>query len=204
MKREHTIQGGLPSEYRQLEYIQSTGTQCIITNLSLAGHNNNVRWDIDFQFSVSESGMIIDCSGLTDNYVYVCIYGNAPNRYSMNTYRTAAGERYITIDSITNRHVYSIDFSTAKAYCDGNHTADLLLDSSLNVLTAPIAIFARVWFGNQQHKSKGKLRTSKITIEGVEHYLIPALRISDSKPGLFDNVDNVFYTNAGTEEFQYA
>jgi len=31
----------------------------------------------------------------------------------------------------------------------------------------------------------------------------PALRISDSKPGLYDLVNNQFYTNAGTGEFLY-
>lgn len=33
---------------------------------------------------------------------------------------------------------------------------------------------------------------------------IPALRVSDSKPGLYDTVNSVFYTNAGSGEFLYA
>ena len=35
------------------------------------------------------------------------------------------------------------------------------------------------------------------------HYL-PALRMADSKPGLYDIINNQFYTNAGTGEFLYA
>jgi len=32
---------------------------------------------------------------------------------------------------------------------------------------------------------------------------IPVLRKSDNKPGMLDKVNNVFYTNAGTDEFTY-
>ena len=32
---------------------------------------------------------------------------------------------------------------------------------------------------------------------------IPALRIADNRPGLYDIVNNYFYTNAGIGEFLY-
>ena len=51
---------------------------------------------------------------------------------------------------------------------------------------------------------KGKLYAISLTVSGVTYTYTPALRTADSKPGLLDKVNNVFYINAGTGEFLYA
>jgi len=54
-------------------------------------------------------------------------------------------------------------------------------------------------------KTKGRLiGNANIYIDGTCYAFIPALRIADIKPGLYDLVNNQFYTNAGTGEFLYA
>jgi len=43
------------------------------------------------------------------------------------------------------------------------------------------------------------IKESQVTL----HYFIPVIRTSDNKPGMYDIVNDVFYTNQGTGEFTW-
>ena len=68
-----------------------------------------------------------------------------------------------------------------------------------------LLIFARVNIAdNSIAVSESRINRYKISDgDKAIHDYIPALRIADSKPGLYDAITGAFLTNAGTGEFTY-
>jgi len=57
---------------------------------------------------------------------------------------------------------------------------------------------------SRQLDSTMKIYSYRLSQSGVcVRHFIPVIRTSDSKPGMYDLVNNVFYTNAGTGEFTW-
>jgi hypothetical protein len=205
MRREHTTpQGGgvLPPGYTQLEYIESTGTQYIDTGL--------VAPD-GFSFLVD---VFVDTSN--QNNPYIVGSHNLSSPYGRNgvgltqgaKWQLGLGDTYPTSTATPVKGVrLTIDGSTVKgnSFLKLNGTniitsTDSSLRSSNNLL-----IFYNQYERNRGGQTlKGKLYAISLTVSGVMHTYTPALRIADSKPGMYDIINNIFYTNQGTGEFLYA
>ena len=78
--------------------------------------------------------------------------------------------------------------------------------SSRDIASAP-AIGYPICFFLQRNSSEafaGLLFSAKFAKSGVVLFNgVPCVRKSDGKPGLYDIVNGVFYTNSGTGEFLY-
>ena len=208
MKRQENSQSLLPAGYRQLEYIESTGTQYIITNLTIGGHNHNVKWELDAQLTTSNGAILIGNAGTTsDRKTIYCYYALSSNAIECNCYNTASGIRTATVSSTLSRFQCSMDFNDGVCTYNQNNIFTLPIHPSIDTITQKTTIFCRL-YAERDYSPVGlisaKLYGLTITIENEEHRMYPAIRLSDSKPGLYDIADNTFYTNAGTGEFLYA
>lgn len=207
MRRENGTSSCLPSGYRQLEYIDGTGTQYINTGVC---PTNKTYCYLDFQpLTITLVGCEVIGSWWTGspNYMTYSFSDAASANYSLYVYAGNYRQNYfqLTPDNssfLARRHIGEIDPINLICRIDSySHS----LANSTYTSNYPIFLFG---FNNQGTAGlRGSLRIyeCKFSEDGVpiRHY-IPALRISDSKPGMYDIVNNQFYTNAGSGEFQYA
>lgn len=203
-RREHIVQqqSPLPSEYRQLEYIESTGTQYIRPNIQ-CGTQMNVN--IACASTDISGGIIIGCmnsigrsyigvngKGISFAYAntyvpyytpYDPIYDMVVNQVYEFKYQSKSGDYWLKMDGVTK-------FTSSMV---GNMPTGL-----------EYTIFARNNNNSIGGYSKTRLYSLEINKNGdVAGIFTPALRISDNKPGLYDTFRSQFYTNTGTGEFLY-
>ena len=184
----------LPSGYIELEYIQSSGTQCIDTGFKPQGSSRCVV-DVDL---VEATGFMGVFGGRTSNkrasFAMWQIQGGFRYDYSGNKpeiYRSNGGR--MTIDANGGR-VY-IDGSLAASASDStfSSTGNLIL---LSVSTGDNdgAIDSRM--------AKGKLYSCQIYDNGAQvRGFVPAKRDSDGAVGMYDTIGGTFYGNSGTGTF---
>lgn len=196
---------GLPSKYRQVEYIEGTGTQYIIS-------------DIPIQSPITIESTLIYTSG-ADSAFFCASYeiagtdrkirigGNGHYSYYKQDYYNS----YILQGSVSINQKYDFKFYGEEGYQEGwidgvsvytqnktHNSSDLPIDGS----RATFGIMCENREGNILFKSQVRLFSLVVTGQnGVIGNFIPCVRKSDSKPGLYDLVLRKFYTNAGTGEF---
>jgi len=177
----------LPLGYKQLEYIESTGTQYIDTGVK---SNSNIKLDGEFYGEYSDV-----CWYGGRNLNYIGIY-NYNGRFDW-LYYNGTGNSIVVNPDTNEWHTVShskklyIDDELIYEYGDVEYTTDY-----------NIYIFA----GNN---SNVNWSNSSIRIKIIKIYenniiirnFIPAQRDSDGAIGLYDSVNDVFYENAGTGEF---
>lgn len=208
MRREHKTKNILPpppAGYRWLEYLESTGTQYIRTNIT--GANEHWKWHIIVKptytnhtycilhglYNVTGNRRIYALLGTTDSqqttvFDYVC--GSSYSRVEVSA---------IPIDTIID--VFE-DFNSVII-----NGATYSLTKYNNSRTNMVMLMGS-WMGsgaNDHPMGDGQYHLFEIwdANDVLKLQGVPALRISDSKPGLYDIVNNQFYTNAGTSEFLY-
>lgn len=177
----------LPSGYKKLEYIQSSGTQYIDTGFK---PNQNTKIELD----------VLSAEGKSSNIPY--IFGaQDSNNYFVATWVLGYGNGMVT----TGINLYDGEFHVVKVengalYKDGSIIAQRTVSSfSIGV---PIFLFAV----NSSRQSTGfygacKLRSCKIYDNGtLVRDFIPCKNAS-GVIGLWDDVNSAFYQNAGSGTF---
>lgn len=183
----------LPSTYTQVEYIESSGTQYIDTGFK---PNQDTGVDADAEFKTQTSGQ--------------WLFGS----------RTSANNNAIGI--LTYKGKYRFDYNATTKFFDNSASFDSRFVVSVNknvstlngtiTNTIPYAefssgvnlfLFANNNGGSVASNGAAKLYSCQIYDNGtlVRDY-IPCLN-SDGAAGLYDLVNGVFYTNAGTGTFSY-
>lgn len=116
---------------------------------------------------------------------------------AVTSFGNTGNVKYATPD--TNRHI--IDKNKNLFYLDGK----LLLTQSVNTFTAPapLEIFASYNGGTEGYlPSISRIYSFKIyDNDFLVRNFVPCYRISDGVVGLYDVINDVFYTNAGTGDF---
>ena len=206
----------VPSEYTQLEYIESTGTQYINANYEV---KSNTKVEVDFK-SNKTSGQSFTTLFGTQNSAssgrYYFMFGSA-NNYQVNLPRNAGANACllengnIAIDDTpatgtywtNDRSTYILDIANKTAKIN-NKTWNLsTLTGDYVAPTNVLMLLTRNNAGTADSNcSRGLLYGVKI-YEGttLKRNMIPCYRNSDNEVGLYDLVNNVFYTNAGTGTF---
>ena len=189
----------LPKEYQEVKYIESTGTQYINTEYY---PNLNTRYELDVQFidlSYEQMNGIAGGVALGSSYIRMGIGITIGTR----RYWAVANENIQKTTSDTYRHLCWIDFKNGTYGYDEN-VYYKSVPSFAN--PAPIHLFCR--FGNNVYSStidcycKEKLYGCKLyENEVLVRNMVPCYRKSDNVIGMYDLVNNKFYTNAGTGEF---
>ena len=186
----------LPSEYTQVDYIESSGTQYIDTSVNA---DSKLRVKIDMQYT--------DLS-VSDNTNFGVIRSGSPNiryhlMYQDAVFRFWTNDISINLSGInTNRHTFDLDVPNNIITVDSTQFEKIstAFDTQLNF-----------WlFGRNSNYDSYKFYNSSKLYSCQMYYnnelvrdFIPCYRNSDNVVGLYDIVNDVFYTNQGTGDFTY-
>jgi len=213
MKREHGITNVLPSGYSPIEYIMSNNGSFIDTGFKIT--SNNVSVEIEY----CQNG------DTTVQSQYFPLFGSLASNYQSGKFGFGASQRYMhpSVGSGMNLMVGRNEFNVL----DGmalNVWHKLVLSSNGNNFGANIDDGTKTYNGTQYgniyngvsttifvNRSWGNLIAQNLKVKRFKLVqnntlvldMIPALRISDTTPGLYDIICGIFYTNAGTGEFLY-
>lgn len=187
----------LPSEYQQVEYIESSGTQYIDTGFNHTTNTTGYDFDIEVTSLTntyhSLYGARSSSNGAEAYYIGVFKNGNAygccgGNKKDALGWTVVPGVRYsVNVNPATgvtvNGTTYAMEYNTAATYSDSDY------------------IFAL----NQ----RGPIETSSTKLYKFRIYdnnvlvrdFIPCYRKNGNVIGMYDLVNNTFYTNAGTGTF---
>ncbi len=187
---------GLPAEYREVEYLQSSGTQYIDTGFK---PNQDTRVVVDAH--------VLSVNGIASNGLHIASTIGGGTFYTTYIANGAVvGSRYGKQNPMT--------FAANKP----NWNQRLVYDKNKNVTTVggykitanyekfqhaySIYLFARNNAGAMDFGSMSRIYSCKMYDNGtlIRDY-VPCLRKADSIPGMYDLVNNVFYTNGGTGDF---
>lgn len=190
----------LPSTYQQVEYIGTSGSQHIDTGYK---PNNNTRLVMKFSFvSVPSTNAVFGSrNGTTDKNFNLWATGSSFNpQYNGNDWSSNP-----VSCSIAARAIYNIDFNkNVFSYSSSSSSGSTTL-STTGTFTGSYSIFlsaVNTGGGKDSRTVSIKIYSCKIYDNGtLVRSFIPCYRKSDSVIGLYDDVNGVFYTNAGSGTF---
>ena len=202
----NTEQRNLPEGYTQVEYLQSTGTQWIVTDIT-SDQDTGIYLEAAFDEIVpveagsNPSNIFLGC---VNNNFYISsssLTGNFSFGRKSGTGATDNGDTGIIADTL--KHTFKNNYLN-----DGLFVVD---DTEKTVSEATftnnygMAIFRTTYSsapGYYNTPCKAKIYRIKIS-QGAEviHDIFPCTRDTDSKPGMYDTMTDTFMTNAGTGEF---
>lgn len=181
----------LPSAYQEVEYIQSSWTQYFVV------------WNT---FKTSYK-IVLDFQMVTIWWDYIPLWVNSPSPYKK--YWINAYWWYFKVVSWwnawsnsksedTNRHTLTIDKNTVTV--DGTDYSINYVDYTYSYW---VWVFAYKEYDAVRYHSSNKLYSSQIYDENWDkiYDLVPCYRKSDNVIGMYDLVNNQFYTNQWTGIF---
>lgn len=187
----------VPNGYRKVEYLESSGTQYI-----------DIQTYVDREFTVKTSieykNTINDVSPfgflMTEN-------SSAGRRFAFFTNSSGLFVGIGSSSSQTSFSQYPSLLNTKRQITGGEYGFSVdgqdFLANNANIDwkdTFTFRLFGRYSNGTYVKTFKGKIY---YFIVPRQFHFIPVVRDSDNKPGMYDLVNDVFYTNAGTGEFTY-
>ena len=189
----------LPTEYQEVEYIQSSGTQYIDTGVvATSGFEIDIKINID---TVTGSwAPILSAHELS-----------APYKRNFMAYTSSKKMEIDAGDKITQTSVTLTGDDVIKASNVENNFY-LNVNGTNYTPTVTTAASHLAYSGRTMHLlhsngydfgyTSGKVYYCKITVHGtLVRNFVPCYRKSDNIVGLYDLVNGVFYTNAGTGNF---
>ena len=181
--------------YTEVEYLECTGTQYINTNVTYA--NNLQILDTISYTSLNFNGVAYVINGI-DQTVYWGLI-NQNGRY----YFTCGGHSTI-IPTVNQKYNLKIDTNTKSLYLDdtliATRTAGINGSGNMYLFaTKTYNATSTSYFSNNMRRYACKFYQNGTLIRDF----VPCIRNSDNKPGMYDRVNNTFYTNAGSGEFKY-
>ena len=183
---------GLPKQYQQVEYIQSTGTQYINTGVYGTELTN---FDLEFQFTtINTAWQQLFAGDLNSGY--------SPKLYTQSNYLS----QLAIYSGVTNYIIYNID--TSIKHILKVYGTSIYLDGvkKLTVARRTGTSGLPYWIFNSASEPTlyANMRLYKLTMyEGdvKTREFIPCYRKSDTEIGLYDLVEKTFYTNDGSGTF---
>lgn len=191
-KQKIKFNNRLPKEYTEVDYIESSGTQYIDTGFI---PNSNTKYDVDIAFlNYNANQYVIGAYTSVRNNIYINANGYISAGYGSNykvtgSKKTLNTKQNIKLDKnllyINNELIWTFSEETFN-----NAVNSYLLARNYNETTDYFATM--------------KLYSCKIYDNNtLVRDFIPCFRDSDEEVGLYDLVNNVFYTNQGTGVFTY-
>ena len=189
------VSATLPSGYTELEYIESTGTQYIDTGMTVGIIR---KTEVVAQYTQIVTNSFVFGATNDMRYGWGTIYGKFMWNYGV--WNTS------DIDADLNKHRFGIDTITEKVWVDNNEfTPSDGYDGNTayySVGGGNIYLFARYNRSSAEGFAKLKVFGVKMWNENniLVQNLVPAQN-SEGVVGMYDTVNNRFYTNSGTENF---
>lgn len=178
---------GLPSAYQKVEYIENSGTQYINSN-----HVPTIAPRIEAKLMITNSADT-DRFGFALNQFPSFIVDAAAfdwyNRWGATSFtRITMGvsllNREITCTFGQNTNINNEKTGTFSDTDWSSNTQQIQVFAGRNISRGMRLYYCKIYDGN-----------------ALVRNLIPCVRKSDSKPGMYDTVSKTFYTNTGTGEF---
>ena len=191
----------LPSEYQQVEYIESTGTQFLTTNTYINNNNISIKTKITTPNMPSMEQDIIGNQDNTTGRFILGLYNNIVFGYSRNNIGADAN---VISTSYSGKQTLEIEldynYSSSKKTLKVNDTSyDMAYTQSISNSNNAVQIFGN---GNGENRLVGKVYYLKLYKgDTLSIDLYPCYRISDNVIGMYDLVTSTFYTNQGTGTF---
>ena len=187
--------------YKQLFYIETDGTQCITTPII---PNQNTGFEIEYMSNTaataSNAPQIINAGGRgTQNRFAISLYkasgltGEVMIKTTSVTAKIDANARQILkyVNDGTNKTITYSDDSTATVESSDDWTAK---DTGGN--DAPLVLFGLKTTTGYDRCFSGRLYRLKIyNLTTLAYDFVPAMRKSDNVVGLYEAVNDVFYTD---------
>ena len=199
----------LPSAYKKVEWIGTTGTQAIMFPSIIAtttAELEKYEFDIDFKFDQWQSNAATNIVAAFSSYGGCWIgYNNNVGNIAMGT----SSGMYFTDNQPTVRHQYHYSFGNGSGKYERDDHTSITRAFSSPAYSAVFALFCSTvkyeggsTYFNDEFKFIGKLYGMTMTYEGEPLLeLIPCYRKSDNVIGLYDMVGGTFYVNNGTGTF---
>ena len=194
----------VPGDYTEVDYIESTGEQYIITDIfagmgaEFANTKTVIDAEVQFDATINKRQLIgsnpVNYFGVTANGFYECNGGVSSIHPSENAFDHIVHE--CETDSGAN--------ATANLYVNGNLVATKQTND--NGVTGAIALGALGEDSGIYAGLNSSVKMKKVNIvqnEEIVGMFIPCVRKSDNKPGMYDTVTKTFFVNDGTGEFLY-
>ncbi len=191
------VENAWSTDYTVLQYISSSGTQWIDTGYVLQSDDITFEWTAIDRADGNSSLFGSEVSS-TPQYS-VILYGSKTSRTLYIARSSAVSVGYASGDSnfhswvlsVTSDHKVTLSKDGVRVG-EGNWSGDIQKQKS-------IGIFEN---NHQRQIASLTLKSFSITDGGVlVRNMIPMKRKIDDAVGLYDTVNNRFYTNAGTGEF---
>lgn len=191
---EKTEEQRLPIDYQEIEYIESTGTQYINTRF-YPDANTNAKYKICVNEYKTWGPHL-----LSSKNFFFPFFRNNDN--ALIAIRGTDTKLIINNITFSNNQTYEYEsFWNNDVLLNGTKVGELASDKERD--TTPLYIGA---YGGEPNSSTyslvGKIYYCQIYNENIiNRDFIPCYRISDGEIGLYDTVNDEFYTNSGSGTF---
>lgn len=191
----------LPDGYTQVDYIEGSGTQYIDTGY-LPTPTTKIESSFQFTQTTLQTRVYANASYETNGLV-MSFYINGGGKLAWACQNDAGNWTDTGILADTNKHVFIIDGLKNKVYVDDNEFN--ITQTHTNNSNQSLLIFVdRTREYDARNFAYAKIYNLKVYENNVlVRDMIPCYRNSDNEVGLYDIVNNVFYTNQGTGAFTY-
>ena len=184
----------LPSEYVEVEYLESTGTQCINTGYYPADLTN-YQCELDIQF-LDIKNCLNGVSNYNTNAGFVIGINGDEEKFTIGFTAQLPGVGSIDKEADYNRHNYKIRRNYSVKI---DNTAQIVAESSTIFDNEAKEFYLFAQNGGDygpQYFCRQRLYAAKFFDNNLlVHNFVPCYRKADGKPGLFDTVSHQFYIN---------
>lgn len=185
--------GVIPKGFKELEYLESTGTQWINTGILYYGTKDDEHVEIEFE-PKKDADNFFGGGGASNMIRISAQSGTIRIKYGSNALIGGALIEGVN-KAVVDEH---------KFYCNNKLTNNM----SAFTLSTPryLTLFG---FSSDAAPTmtvaaaEAKIYRFSMIYNGFETELIPLLRESDNKPGMYDVINDVFKVNDGDGEFLY-
>lgn len=191
----------LPTEYQEVEYIATSGTQYLDTGYVLK--SNKFRVDLIVQFTGTNTATFASYVGFMKSSSAVTPRFGIHN-YTGGTYMYGADATISTTSTVAKEKDFVIFNGTGSTQSLSVNGVVNSSSTSYNMSSNALSIYlgARNLAGAVNNAISAKFYRFKLSVGGQKvRDLIPCYRKSDSVIGMYDIVNGVFYTNKGTGSF---
>lgn len=187
----------LPSEYQEVEYIESTGTQYIDTGIQLGESNFHIKCDFEEVVQTSQEQAIFSIWTGQHNYWNCFIRSKDLDVYT-------SGHHYFSnVINVGERNKVELTRSGNQWALYNGVSSITWSYTPASVNNTTIKLFRRGDLpGIANSNTHIKMYSWNIIIGGeLAMTMIPCYRKSDLKPGMYDPVSGTFFAGQGTDEF---
>lgn len=197
--------GKLPNEYQEVEYLQSTGTQYINTGYILQSMNFSVDAELSIDNTYPGSYGEQYFFGVFNNLKFFRAGTYQGYWYAEIGYSSGTISRFKNLTAVANTRTHIIL---------GNNSSESFMEINgtryTNTVVTDKPTKSIFFFGISNNGSLyttapfvgGKFYSFKIKDDGIlVRDFIPCYRKSDGVAGMYDTVNEVFHTNAGSGTF---